>query len=149
LNWIDFLLFSHGYGHILSDDEPAEQYLQVDPRCYVRQKSLTNYKRSETPHLEKGHLINVNTCPPSSPSSLSPYRQSSFDVAVAHRSQNQQIPLIPSLAMLTQQEIFYTSGIKSFGFGTCFNYTRAFSKNSAIIKEGTYSDKEMRVILWE
>jgi hypothetical protein len=101
-------LFSHGYGNILNDDEPAEQYLQVDPRCYVRQKSMTNYKKSETPRLEKGHSINVDTRPSHSPSSLSPFRQSSFDVVVPHRSQNQQIPSTPSPAISTQQEIFFT-----------------------------------------
>lgn len=90
----------------MNDDEPAEQYLQVDPRCYVRQKpniSLTTYKKSETPRLEKGHSINVDTRPPPSPSSLSPYRQSSFDVTVAH-----QLSPTPSPAISTQQEIFFT-----------------------------------------
>jgi len=91
------------------DDEPAEHYLQVDPRCYVRQKSnvsIGSYRRSETPRLEKGLSLNVDTRSPT-PSSLSPYRQSSFDVALAYGSGNQTSPT-PSPAVSTLQDIYFT-----------------------------------------
>jgi hypothetical protein len=103
-------LSSHVYRKTSTDDEPAEQYLQVDPRCYVRQKSnasLTTYRKSETPRLEKGHSINVDTRPPPTSASLSPYRQSSFDVTLASRSHNQQSST-PSPAVSSQHEIYYT-----------------------------------------
>ncbi|CAF4655691.1 unnamed protein product [Rotaria sp. Silwood1] len=89
------------------DDEQA--YLQVDPRCYVRQNSnlsLTTHRKSDTPRLEKGHSLNVDTRSSPSTTSLSPYRQSSFDVTFAYRSQPQ--PLISSPASSTQQDIYYT-----------------------------------------
>ncbi len=93
-------MFSHVYRKLSNDDEPAEQYLQVDPRCYVRQKSNISVK-PETPRLEKGHSINVDTRPSPTSSSLSPYRQSSFDVTLACRSHNQQ-------SSTPSTEIYYT-----------------------------------------
>ena len=88
---------SHGYKNNLNDDEPVEQYLQVDPRCYVRQ-SMNTHRRG----LEKGHSINVDTRPSgTSSSSLSPYRQSSFDVT--HYSPDRTIS-----SMTSQQEMFFT-----------------------------------------
>jgi hypothetical protein len=93
-----------------NDDKPAEQYLQVDPRCYVRQNSnvsVNSYRKSETPRLEKGHSLNVDTRPTYG-SSLSPYRQSSFDVTLAYGSHNQPQPSTPSPAVSTQQEIYFT-----------------------------------------
>lgn len=89
------------------DDEQA--YLQVDPRCYVRQNSnvsLMAHRKSDTPRLEKGHSLNVETRSSPSSTSLSPYRQSSFDVTFACRSQPQT--LTPSPTTSTQQEIYYT-----------------------------------------
>ena len=103
-------MFSHLYSDALIDDEPAEQaYLQVDPRCYVRQNSnasLLGHRKSDTPRLEKGHSLNVDTRPPPSPSSLSPYRQSSFDVTLTNRSQQQTST--PSPSPSTLQEMYYT-----------------------------------------
>lgn len=91
-----------------TDDE--QSYLQVDPRCYVRQNSnvsLAAHRKSDTPRLEKGHSLNVDTRPSPSSTSLSPYRQSSFDVTLAYRSQPQQTSS-PSPSTSTQQEIYYT-----------------------------------------
>ncbi|CAF0802048.1 unnamed protein product [Rotaria sordida] len=98
---------SHIYRNTNMDDEQA--YLQVDPRCYVRQNSnisLTTHRKSDTPRLEKGHSLNVDTRSSPSATSLSPYRQSSFDVTFACRSQPQ--PLTSSPASSIQQEIYYT-----------------------------------------
>ncbi len=103
-------LSSHGYGNIRNDDEPTEQYLQVDPRCYVRQKAntlATSSRKAEIPRLEKGHSINVDTRPSPTSSLLSPYRQSSFDVTLASHSQNQQHPT-PSPSISTQNEFYFT-----------------------------------------
>ncbi|CAF4294658.1 unnamed protein product, partial [Adineta steineri] len=92
---------------ISNEDESSAQYLQVDPRCYVRQNSnnsLSTQRRSETPRLEKGYTINIDTRP-SPTASLSPYRQSSFDVASAYYSPNNQ-PSTPTSMLSTQQDIF-------------------------------------------
>lgn len=90
------------------DDE--QLYLQVDPRCYVRQNSHTSlfpHRKSDTPRLEKGHSLNVDTrLSSSSSTSLSPYRQSSFDVPSTYHSQQQ--PSAPSPTTSTQQDIYYT-----------------------------------------
>jgi hypothetical protein len=90
--------------------DEEQLYLQVDPRCYVRQNSnasLTPHRKSDTPRLEKGHSLNVDTRPSSSSStSLSPYRQSSFDVTLTYQSQQQ--PSTPSPTTSTQHEIYYT-----------------------------------------
>jgi hypothetical protein len=98
------------YGNISIDDEPTEHaYLQVDPRCYVRQNSnasLIAHRKSDTPRLEKGHSLNVDTRPLPSSTSLSPYRQSSFDVTLACRSPPQIST--PSPGVSTQHEIYYT-----------------------------------------
>ena len=122
------------------NDEQA--YLQVDPRCYVRQNSnvsLIAHRKSDTPRLEKGHSINVDTRPSPSSASLSPHRQSSFDVTLACRSQLQQLST-PSPATSTQQEIYYTprgSSLSVFGnpiskhttrFSTLIS-TNAFNKS--------------------
>lgn len=88
------------------DDEQA--YLQVDPRCYVRQNSnvsLIAHRKSDTPRLEKGHSLNVDTRPSPSSASLSPYRQSSFDVTLAYRSQQ---PSSPTSMASTQPDVYYT-----------------------------------------
>jgi len=109
-------LSSHVNGNTSTDDDPAEQYLQVDPRCYVRQKSnasITTYRRAETPRLEKGYSINVDTRPSPTSSSLSPYRQSSFDVTLDYRSHNQQSSTL-SPAVSTQQDIYFTPRGSSF-----------------------------------
>jgi len=101
------IFFSHIHTNVAIDDE--QLYLQVDPRCYVRQNSnvsLTAHRKSDTPRLEKGHSINVDTRPSPSSTSLSPYRQSSFDVALAYHSQQQS--LTPSPTTSTQQDIYYT-----------------------------------------
>ncbi|UJR34105.1 hypothetical protein I4U23_021513 [Adineta vaga] len=93
--------------NIVIDDEQA--YLQVDPRCYVRQNSNINLlaqRKSDTPRLEKGHSLNVDTRPSPSSTSLSPYRQSSFDVTLAYRSQ--QHPSTPTSLASTQPDIYYT-----------------------------------------
>ncbi|CAF1273526.1 unnamed protein product [Adineta ricciae] len=96
--------------NVANDEEQA--YLQVDPRCYVRQNSSTTlallaHRKSDTPRLEKGHSLNADTRP--SPSSLSPYRQSSFDVNLAYRSQQQQQqPSSPTSLASTQPDIYYT-----------------------------------------
>lgn len=95
------------YGNANIDEEQA--YLQVDPRCYVRQNSnvsLMTHRKSDTPRLEKGHSLNVDTRSSPSSTSLSPYRQSSFDVTFAYGSQQQ--PSTPSPATSTQQDIYYT-----------------------------------------
>jgi hypothetical protein len=104
--------FSHLYEQAEIDDESSEQaYLQVDPRCYVRQTlnpSSIAHRKSDTPRLEKGHSLNVDTRSPSS--SVSPYRQSSFDVTSAYQLP-QQLPmktLSPTLSPSTQQDIYYT-----------------------------------------
>jgi hypothetical protein len=101
---------SHVYRKASTDDDPSEQYLQVDPRCYVRQNSNLSVnayrKKSETPRLEKGLSLNVDTRP-SPTSSLSPYRQSSFDVTLADGSHNQHSS-ISSPAASTQHEIYFT-----------------------------------------
>ncbi len=100
---------SHIYGNTSNDHEATEQYLQVDPRCYVRQNSNTSVatqRRPEIPRLEKGYTISIDTRP-SPTSSLSPYRQSSFDVALAYHSPN-QLSSKPSPAVSTQQEIYFT-----------------------------------------
>jgi hypothetical protein len=100
-------LFSHIHKNLPIDDE--QLYLQVDPRCYVRQNShasLTAHRKSDTPRLEKGHSINVDTRPSTSSSSLSPYRQSSFDVTLSYQSQQQSSTTSPTTS--TQQEIYYT-----------------------------------------
>jgi hypothetical protein len=94
------------YNNVVMEDE--QSYLQVDPRCYVRQNSnasLSTHRKSDTPRLEKGHSLNVDTRPSPSSTSLSPYRQSSFDVALAYNPQ-QQLP--PSPTSSTQQELYYT-----------------------------------------
>ncbi|CAF3851043.1 unnamed protein product [Adineta steineri] len=94
---------------ISNEDESSAQYLQVDPRCYVRQNSnnsLSTQRRSETPRLEKGYTINIDTRP-SPTASLSPYRQSSFDVTSAYYSPNNQ-PSTPTCMLSTQQDIFFT-----------------------------------------
>jgi len=91
------------YRNVAMDDE--QSYLQVDPRCYVRQNSnasLSVHRKSDTPRLEKGHSINVDTRPSPSSTSLSPYRQSSFDVTLAY------CPQPSSLTVSTQQDIYYT-----------------------------------------
>ena len=99
------------------DDESAEQaYLQVDPRCYVRQNSnvsLNVHRKSDTPRLEKGHSLNVDTRPSPSTNCVSPHRQSSFDVAVAHRFQQQQQQQQQAGSTLspgssTQHDLYYT-----------------------------------------
>jgi len=95
------------YRNVAMDDE--QSYLQVDPRCYVRQNSnasLSVHRKSDTPRLEKGHSINVDTRPSPSSTSLSPYRQSSFDVTLAYRCQPQ--PPSPSPTVSTQQDLYYT-----------------------------------------
>ncbi len=103
--------------NIVMDDE--QSYLQVDPRCYVRQNSIASsiaHRKSDTPRLEKGHSINVDTRPSPSSTSLSPYRQSSFDVTLADRFLQQ--PLAPSPTTSTQQDIYYTprgSSLSVFG----------------------------------
>ncbi|UJR13259.1 hypothetical protein I4U23_000280 [Adineta vaga] len=97
------------YENISNDDEPTEQYLQVDPRCYVRQNSNNSViieKRSDIPRLEKGYTINIDTRP-SGTSSLSPYRQSSFDVNLAYHTPPQQ-PSTPSSMIIPQQEMYFT-----------------------------------------
>lgn len=95
---------------MLIDDESAEQaYLQVDPRCYVRQNSnasLLGHRKSDTPRLEKGHSLNVDTRPSPSGATLSPYRQSSFDVTLAYQSQQGATTTSPSQSTL--QEVYYT-----------------------------------------
>ncbi len=96
------------YRNVAMDDE--QSYLQVDPRCYVRQNSnvsLTAHRKSDTPRLEKGHSLNADTRPSPSSTALSPYRQSSFDVTLAYRPQPQQ-PSSPSPTASTQQDIYYT-----------------------------------------
>ncbi|CAF1397408.1 unnamed protein product [Adineta ricciae] len=98
------------YENVSNDEKPAENYLQVDPRCYVRQNSTSSVilqKRSETPRLEKGHSINIDTRPSGTSSSLSPYRQSSFDVTLAYHTPTQQ-PSTPSSIISTPQEMFFT-----------------------------------------
>ncbi len=64
------------------------------------------HRKSDTPRLEKGYSLNVDTRPSPSSASLSPYRQSSFDVTFAYGSQLQ--PSTPSPATSTQQDIYYT-----------------------------------------
>lgn len=100
----------HGYNSVDIDEETSEQsYLQVDPRCYVRQNSQASifaHRKSDTPRLEKGHSLNVDTRPSPSSTSLSPYRQSSFDVHLACRAQQQLST--PSPSQSTQQDIYYT-----------------------------------------
>jgi len=89
------------------DDEQA--YLQVDPRCYVRQNSnasLNVQRKSDIPRLEKGRSLNVDTRPSPSSTSLSPYRQSSFDVTLSYHSPQQ--PSTPTSLASTQQDIYYT-----------------------------------------
>ena len=102
------IFFSQIY---LDDTKDEEQsYLQVDPRCYVRQNSnasLIPYRKSDLPRLEKGHSIYVDTRPSPSSTSLSPYRQSSFDVTLAYRSP-QQLISTPSGSSSTQQDVYYT-----------------------------------------
>ena len=96
------------------EDESAEQdYLQVDPRCYVRQNSnvsLDVHRKSDTPRLEKGHSLNVDTRPSPSTNCVSPHRQSSFDVAVAHHFQQQQQQPGSTLSpgSSTQHDLYYT-----------------------------------------
>lgn len=83
----------------------------MDPRCYVRQNSnasLTVNRKSETPRLEKGFSINIDTRPNNSTSSLSPYRQSSFDVSLASRSPKPAQVLTPTPSPTTQPELYYT-----------------------------------------
>lgn len=106
-------LDTHAYNSIDIDEETSEQsYLQVDPRCYVRQNSQASifaHRKSDTPRLEKGHSLNVDTRPSPSSTSLSPYRQSSFDVPLACRTpQQQQQMSTPSPSQSTQQDIYYT-----------------------------------------
>lgn len=101
-------LFSDVYHNLLNEDEPVEQYLQVDPRCYVRQMNHQNSRRGEYPRLEKVHSINVDTRPSGPSTSLSPYRQSSFDVVLTHHSPDRQISSIPSPSISLQQDIFFT-----------------------------------------
>lgn len=100
------LICSDIYPNVLNDDERIEQYLQVDPRCYVRQLRSSISRRGEYARLEKVHSINVDTRPSGpSISSLSPYRQSSFDVVLTPHSPDRQIP---SPMISSQQEIFFT-----------------------------------------
>ncbi|CAF1098541.1 unnamed protein product [Adineta steineri] len=97
----------HSYGNIANDEEQA--YLQVDPRCYVRQNSnasLVAHRKSDAPRLEKGRSLNVDTRPSPLSTSLSPYRQSSFDVALAYHSQQQSST--PTSLASTQPDIYYT-----------------------------------------